>query len=569
VSRDDSASPPASDPLGMLGNRAMQRLLAYGAKARHAAPVSHDDTPTDAGEADRRTTQTDARLLRRHAETMPKLRVGVRGGASSGGLTRIAQEEREATDTAERISGGSESSARHDASAPSSVPLGRAHPSGRADRAREAPPIVRDAVRGGGRPLDAEMRAFFETRLGRDLSDVRIHDHAAAHASARRLNAKAYTLGQDIVFSAGRFSPRTLEGRRLLAHELTHAALHDGAGGIVRREIDINAFETDAFDETTIQYYLHRIQSGEIEDRNDSDDKARAVVKRWRQGTIDADDMNPRAKATLIREMQSGFTGDDDERAILVILLNSDDAELPIIFGPGGVDAKDLDSDFHGDEEDVLRAFFDRKFVGGRKAVLSGRISLQPPAPTQVPPQSKIPWRELARNRVPYDQWPLEARKSAERERKAANRRIFEDTPTKTTPEWWRTRDEDNELFRLQHPYREAMKDFFQRSTYLHLEVSSNPVKSGSSVTFSAYVSVPSRMYTAAGQVEFVLVDRDIQRIYGKDYSKKSRVFAPLVNGVARYTLTNVWHSYYVTAIYADTGNLIGDENGLRLDIEP
>jgi peptidoglycan/xylan/chitin deacetylase (PgdA/CDA1 family) len=57
-----------------------------------------------------------------------------------------------------------------------------------------------------------------------DFSQVRIHTDARAAESARSVNASAYTVGQDIVFDAGEFRPGTREGRRLLAHELTHVA---------------------------------------------------------------------------------------------------------------------------------------------------------------------------------------------------------------------------------------------------------------------------------------------------------------------------------------------------------
>ncbi len=61
-----------------------------------------------------------------------------------------------------------------------------------------------------------------EPLFGADFSQVRVHTSPAAAASARALGAEAYTLGQDVVFAAGRFAPHTRAGRMLLAHELTH-----------------------------------------------------------------------------------------------------------------------------------------------------------------------------------------------------------------------------------------------------------------------------------------------------------------------------------------------------------
>lgn len=81
---------------------------------------------------------------------------------------------------------------------------------------------VHDVLRSPGRPLASGTRGFFESRFGRDFSGVRVHTDAAAGRSARHLSAAAYTVGHDIVFAHGRYSPETTAGRHLIAHELTH-----------------------------------------------------------------------------------------------------------------------------------------------------------------------------------------------------------------------------------------------------------------------------------------------------------------------------------------------------------
>jgi hypothetical protein len=86
----------------------------------------------------------------------------------------------------------------------------------------EAPVSVLDVLRSPGQPLDEASRAYFEPRFRQDFSRVRVHSDAAAEQSARDVNANAYTAGHDMVFGTGRFAPGTHEGRRLLAHELTH-----------------------------------------------------------------------------------------------------------------------------------------------------------------------------------------------------------------------------------------------------------------------------------------------------------------------------------------------------------
>ncbi|MEE8154920.1 MAG: DUF4157 domain-containing protein [Phycisphaerales bacterium] len=85
-----------------------------------------------------------------------------------------------------------------------------------------APPIVSEGLRSPGQPLDSATKAYFEPRFGHDLSHVRVHTDPKASESARAVSALAYTVGQDVVFRTGQFTPCTTKGRRLLAHELAH-----------------------------------------------------------------------------------------------------------------------------------------------------------------------------------------------------------------------------------------------------------------------------------------------------------------------------------------------------------
>jgi len=99
----------------------------------------------------------------------------------------------------------------------------------RAADATSALPVVDAATEGAvaaldgrGRPLSPEVRSFMEPRFGADLSAVRIHTDAHAHDLARSVNARALTVGSNVVFGAGDYAPQTESGRRLIAHELTH-----------------------------------------------------------------------------------------------------------------------------------------------------------------------------------------------------------------------------------------------------------------------------------------------------------------------------------------------------------
>ncbi|MGH6872652.1 MAG: eCIS core domain-containing protein [Rhizomicrobium sp.] len=101
-----------------------------------------------------------------------------------------------------------------------------------------APPSVRTVLAAPGRPLDDATRSYMEPRLGSDLSHVRVHTGSEASESARAMMARAYTAGPDIVFAQGRYAPGDAEGRKLLAHELTHTLQQAGAAQPVIQRAD-------------------------------------------------------------------------------------------------------------------------------------------------------------------------------------------------------------------------------------------------------------------------------------------------------------------------------------------
>ncbi|MFK7868711.1 MAG: DUF4157 domain-containing protein [Roseobacter sp.] len=103
-----------------------------------------------------------------------------------------------------------------------------------AGAAGDPPPVKRGflsrllSLRGSARKLPAPVRAEMETAIGEPFDDVRIHTGPQADALARDVRARAFTLGQDVVFAEGRFAPETQAGRKLIAHELTHVAQQRG-----------------------------------------------------------------------------------------------------------------------------------------------------------------------------------------------------------------------------------------------------------------------------------------------------------------------------------------------------
>jgi hypothetical protein len=78
------------------------------------------------------------------------------------------------------------------------------------------------AKRGGGKDLDPAARDDLGAAMGHDFSDVRIHTDAEADGLNKAVRAEAFTTGRDVFFRAGKYDPASNQGRKLLAHELTH-----------------------------------------------------------------------------------------------------------------------------------------------------------------------------------------------------------------------------------------------------------------------------------------------------------------------------------------------------------
>lgn len=153
-----------------------------------------------------------------------------------------------------------------------------------------APPIVHEALRSPGHPLDAQTRDFMESAFSdqgalnrsssgrgymdseltigpgnspqegeaermasavvdahgrsrvprhQDFSLIRVHSDERAAQAAQSVDAQAFTVGSDVVFGAGHYTPHTREGRQLLAHELTHT-LQQESGPHLRRKLRVD-----------------------------------------------------------------------------------------------------------------------------------------------------------------------------------------------------------------------------------------------------------------------------------------------------------------------------------------
>jgi hypothetical protein len=86
----------------------------------------------------------------------------------------------------------------------------------------EVPPIIYEVLNSPGQQLNPDTRALMEPYFGHDFSQVRVHTDQRASESARAVNALAYTVGRNVVFEEGQYSPHSSTGREIIAHELTH-----------------------------------------------------------------------------------------------------------------------------------------------------------------------------------------------------------------------------------------------------------------------------------------------------------------------------------------------------------
>jgi LysM repeat protein len=293
---------------------------------------------------------------------------------------------------------------------------------------RGVPDIVHDVLRSPGYSLDSTPRALMESRFGYDFSAVRIHSDAKAAASARAVNACAYTVGPKIVFGQGQYQPVTQAGHWLLAHELAHVIQQRHcrpqlAASSLRLGEETDHFEREAdaqadgviarlplagsmttvssptvqrvsffekfrrfigfegtFGDPELRAYLRFIDTNNrIEDSFDSDNKARAVVRRWREGAAGYS-LSPQRKILLIREMISGFTGDADEAAILDLLAGSPDSELTTILTR--VTPAELRGEIHHEErqqlERILAGWQARTGAPGTRDIFAGTRAVSP-----------------------------------------------------------------------------------------------------------------------------------------------------------------------------------------------
>lgn len=184
-----------------------------------------------------------------------------------------------------------ENGARRDA-----MRLSRKEGTNSPDLAGRVPPVVGEVLQSGGEPLDRRTRVDMERRFGHDFSRISIHADNHAAESARSINALAYTVGERIVFGAGRYEPQSESGRWLLAHEMTHVLQQRG----------------DAAAAATPMYSAGSAIQREEEKKEDFDTEQRRLI-RDAKTVGDVKDINPQAFR---------LASDEDRFRLIFILLN-------------------------------------------------------------------------------------------------------------------------------------------------------------------------------------------------------------------------------------------------------
>ncbi|MFE5870709.1 DUF4157 domain-containing protein [Streptomyces roseifaciens] len=268
---------------------------------------------------------------------------------------------------------------------------------------------VASALQAPGQALEPATRKGMESHHGYDFSRVRVHTDARADASARLLDAAAYTAGRHIVFAAGRYRPATAPGRALIAHELSHViqqeplAHPDGPlyvqrsgplsflGDVATFLGDAASFVGDIFTKgpgealsrmvgegtlppEELQRYLGKLRrTGKPEGDYDSDNKARAVVALWEAGDPSVV-LDPQLKRLLVRDLYDGYVSKGDAQAILTILERSLGADLTAVLSSGGVRTKALHDSFGKAERARLVHLLDERVKGGFTEAVKDRV---------------------------------------------------------------------------------------------------------------------------------------------------------------------------------------------------
>ncbi|MFE6036920.1 DUF4157 domain-containing protein [Streptomyces sp. NPDC056452] len=190
----------------------------------------------------------------------------------------------------------------------------------RKERAASRAPEPKNIVSGAGQPLDVSVRRELEEQLGHDFSRVRLHNDPDAAALTEMLGADAVAVGQDIFFREGAYRPGTLDGQRLLAHELLHTVQNPHGLGALRagRELGEVSLPQQAMEREAEAAAQESVRDGEPGTRVE---EGQSTPGWLRYATVDADrnrleQIDP---ATLVERLANSVVrslrGDPEDRS--------------------------------------------------------------------------------------------------------------------------------------------------------------------------------------------------------------------------------------------------------------
>ncbi|WP_458210361.1 eCIS core domain-containing protein [Haladaptatus sp. NG-SE-30] len=265
----DSPSHPLLRLQRARGNRAVQRLANEQRHQNVEAVEPHD-------EYEREADRMAAEVVRMPEPSVGQPRPSASGDTRSGDTGETAPVRRDATAVA------------------------------------GTPPPSGDVVPSGGRPLDPATRSFFEPRFGCGLGDVRAHTGREASDLARSLRARAYAVGDDIVFGEGQYQPGSRAGQRLLAHELAHVLQQRASHTrFVARNGDPEPI--DVFSRTQVRQALQETVRAaliaSIEQRSSAEVFADDLAGRLRTRLRSVDDQNVVESVTVLADSLPQVTG--------------------------------------------------------------------------------------------------------------------------------------------------------------------------------------------------------------------------------------------------------------------
>ena len=210
------------------GNHAAPRLLHDNGEGHENSPLT-SKLPHFAHDFSRIPVHTDGR---RHIQ--PKLKVNAPGDIYEREADRVAKQVMSATVQRSCACHGICSQSKTSNVADSVGHIRRVESSGGGTTAAQ---IVQASVSSFGQPIAQGTRRFMESRFNQDFSQIRIHTDSRANEAARAVQARAFTLGDNIIFGDGEYAPHTANGQHLLAHELVHTLQQKGTPQRVQRAL--------------------------------------------------------------------------------------------------------------------------------------------------------------------------------------------------------------------------------------------------------------------------------------------------------------------------------------------